>query len=169
MKVIGPGLCLLASLISVPVAVAADPTGVAVADIVAAMQDYGVRAKLGEDDLGDPQIDSALAGANFQVRFYDCEKARCASLQFLSGFDLEEEMSLEDVNDWNRTMRYGSVYLDDEGDPYLQMDVDVTRGISKEQFAEWVAVWEELLGRFRERIDAPAEADAPENAPMRSS
>ncbi|MFT3805473.1 YbjN domain-containing protein [Arenimonas sp.] len=159
----------LALLLPASIAEGAEAQGVPVADIVAAMQDYGVRAKLGEDEQGDPQIESALAGANFNLRFYDCAKDRCSSIQFLSGFDLEEGMSLEDVNDWNRTMRYGSVYLDDEGDPYLQMDVDVTRGIDKEQFAEWMAVWEEVLGRFMERIDSPDDTEEPESEPMRSS
>lgn len=159
----------LALLFLAPTTQGAEAPGVAVADVVAAMQEYGVRAKLGKDDLGDPQIDSALAGANFQVRFYDCEKARCGSLQFLSGFDLDEAMSLEEANDWNRTMRYGSVYLDDEGDPYLQMDIDVTRGISKEQLAEWIAVWEEVLGRFKEQIESPVDEDAPQTTELRSS
>lgn len=169
MNGVGRWLCLFALSLPAPGIAADVKQGVPVADIVAGMQEYGVRAKLGKDDQGDPQIDSALAGANFQVRFYDCADGRCQSIQFLSGFDLDEGMSLEDVNDWNRTMRYGSVYLDEEGDPYLQMDIDTTRGLPKDQFAEWMAVWEEVLGRFRESIDSSEDPETAENTGMRSS
>ena len=60
-----------------PAAIEPAPAGMVTAEdpasIVAALQDYGVAAKLEADDEGDPIIRVKIAGANSTVYFYGCD------------------------------------------------------------------------------------------------
>ena len=38
------------------------------------------------------------------------------------------------VDHWNQTKRFASAYLDDEDDPFLQMDVNTEGGIAQANF-----------------------------------
>ena len=83
-------------------------------------------AKLGTDKMGDPMITSGVGGTTFQVFFYNCTNNKdCATVQFHSGYDLKTPVSLDKLNEWNRTKRFGRAFLDAENDPILQMDVDL--------------------------------------------
>ena len=122
--------------------------------LVALMQEEGYRAELGVDGVGDPEITSATGGAAFHVQFYDCDddNRNCRSLLFRSGFDLDAPMALEDINAWNRGRRFGSAWLDDEGDPFLEMSVTLDGGVSEANFADIVDWWSVALGEFTEHI-----------------
>src|SRR5690606_13260757 len=89
------------------------------------LADAGYRATAGRDGEGDPMLSSSAAGANFNIYMYGCESERCKSLQFIAGFDLADGITLQRINEWNRDKRYGSAYLDDEDDLWLQMDLDL--------------------------------------------
>ena len=122
--------------------------------VVRAMQAKGFVAELGTDRLGDPMIRSASSGTNFQVFFYNCaDRKECATIQFNVGFDLKESPSLETINEWNRTQRFGRAFLDKERDPALQMDVDLDDGgVSQELFADNLEFWTSVLARFEKHI-----------------
>jgi hypothetical protein len=120
-------------------------------DLVA---DAGYRATPGRDNQGDPMVSSSAAGATFTIYMYGCEEDRCKSLQFRAGFDLADGISLERINAWNRDKRYGSAYLDDENDPWLQMDLDLEGGATTGQVTEYVELWDTLLGQFQTFIYA---------------
>jgi len=125
--------------------------GEQLADLVA---DAGYRATPGRDSQGDPMVSSSAAGANYTIYMYDCEEDRCSSLQFLAGFDLADGIALERINAWNRDKRYGSAYLDDENDPWLQMDLDLEGGATTGQVTDYVELWDTLLGQFQTFIYA---------------
>ena len=128
---------------------AADP-----AAIVAEMQRLGYRAELTTDDGGDPKIKSAAGGANFSIYFYGCESGKdCTSIQFSAGFDKANGLDLAVANDWNTRKRYGKVYLDDERDPYIEMDIDMEGGIRTELFADNLGIWDRMLSDFKKHID----------------
>jgi Putative bacterial sensory transduction regulator len=135
--------------ISAPV-VAENPQ--AIADL---LKDIGYRAELTKDDTGDPKIESAAAGASFSIYFYGCTDGKdCSSIQFSSGFDLDNALNLSSVNDWNTRKRYGKVYTDDDGDPYIELDINLAGGgISEDSFRDSLESWERLLSDFQEHID----------------
>ncbi|HEX6740819.1 MAG TPA: YbjN domain-containing protein [Sphingomicrobium sp.] len=122
--------------------------------LVKALQGGGYSAQLTTDDTGDPMIRSAAGGTNFQVLFYNCTNHReCATVQFHVGYDLKTAPSLESINEWNRSQRFGSAHLDKENDPILEMDVDLDDGgLSQMLFIDNVEFWTSALGRFEKHI-----------------
>ena len=132
-----------------PLIEASDPEG-----IVSEMQRLGYRAQLTTDSVGDPQIKSAVGGSDFLVWFYDCQDGKdCESIQFSVGFNTPSGLDLAVANEWNQKNRYANVHLDDERDPYIQMDIATLGGMSPELFAENLRLWENILERFKKYID----------------
>lgn len=137
---------------------AAEPTlinkdGMTGPEVVAWLQGEGYKAALSKDQGGDPMIKSAAGGINFTVYFYDCEKDRCKALQFSSGFDLKDGLTLAKVNEWNKTNRYLDAYLDDENDPYVEYDVNVNAGRTIAGLNDDFDIWTDMVGTFATFID----------------
>lgn len=122
--------------------------------LVRAMQVAGFTAKLGTDKVGDPMITSAASGTTFQVYFYNCTKhLECATVQFHSGYDLKVPVTLEMINEWNRTKRFARAFLDKEQDPILEMDIDLDDGgLTPELFADNLEFWTTVLGEYERHI-----------------
>ena len=138
---------LLALLAPASVVCAADGlvTGPAV---VSLLEQAGYSAELDEDGMGDPLILTAAAGLDYRIYFYDCTDDACEALQFRVGLDLVDGATAEMVNGFNRDYRYARSFLDEESDPFLLMDVEMTHADHAAQFATHLGVWEELLGAF---------------------
>ena len=111
--------------------------------LVSALHEAGYTAKLSTDKVGDPLITSAVSGSTFQIFFYNCKDHKnCATVQFHSGYDFTTAPSLELINEWNRTNRFGRAFLDKENDPILEMDVDLDDGgISPALFIDNLEYW----------------------------
>ncbi len=122
--------------------------------VVRALQGGGYAARLGTDKVGDPMITSGVSGTNFQIFFYNCTNhLQCATVQFHSGYDLSDPVSLETINAWNSSQRFGRAYLDKENDPILEMDVDLDDGgVSSLLFIDNIEFWASILGRFEKHI-----------------
>lgn len=58
------------------------------------------------------------------------------SIQFYVCFS-GTSATLEKVNDWNRNKRFSRSYLDDEGDPCLELDLDLAGGITKDRLLDY--------------------------------
>jgi hypothetical protein len=122
--------------------------------LVQALRDGGYAAQLGTDRVGDPMITSGVGGTTFQIFFYNCTDHReCATVTFHSGYDLREAITLDRMNEWNRSKRFGRAYLDREDDPILEMDVDLDDGgISPLLFIDNIEFWASVLGDFERFI-----------------
>jgi len=130
---------------------AKDPQSVARALVAS-----GYRAEMKKDGEGDPMIMSASSGTKFGVFFYNCTNhANCATVQFHAGFDTDpgKAPSLEKINAWNRTQRFGRAYLDNEGDPVIEMDIDLDDGgMSQPLFLDNLEFWVSVLAQFEKEI-----------------
>lgn len=51
------------------------------------------------------------------------------AIQFHSSFS-DGNATLKKVNEWNRTKRFSRTYLDDDGDPHLELDLDMEGGVT---------------------------------------
>jgi len=122
--------------------------------LVSALQKGGYAASLGADKIGDPMITSGVNGTKFQIYFYNCkDNKNCATVQFRSGYALKTRVSLERINEFNRSQRFGRAYLDKEGDPILEMDVDLDDGgLSPALFIDNVEFWATVLPNFEKHI-----------------
>jgi hypothetical protein len=117
------------------------------------IRSLGFQAKVDRDDVGDPVIHSSSSGFDFAIYFYDCtDNERCKSLHFTAGYDLADGTTLEAIQQWNADKRFASSYLDNEADPFLQMDVNTAGGITEKNFEEWLDLWQSLKGEFETYI-----------------
>lgn len=122
--------------------------------LAAALRDAGYAATIGTDKVGDPMITSGVSGTSFQILFYNCtDHVSCATVQFHTGYDLPAAPSLETINDWNRGQRFGRAYLDKDGDPILEMDIDLDDGgVSPLLFIDNMEFWTTLVAKFEKHI-----------------
>lgn len=123
--------------------------------VMKAMQDFGMVATMGEDSGGDPKISSRLSDTKFSVYFYGCENnLNCASIMFKAGYDLNNGISALKINEWNRDKRFAKAYIDDEGDPFLEMDVNMAfDGLGNKNFADDLDWWRLLVEDFEDFIE----------------
>lgn len=138
---------LLALLAPVGAAVAADGpvTGPAV---VSMLEGLGYSAELDRDGAGDPLVLTRAGGLDYAIYFYDCSDDACEALQFRIGLDLENGTTHEVINEFNRGYRYVRSFLDEEADPFLLMDVEMTHADHSAQFNTHLGIWEDLLDAF---------------------
>lgn len=122
--------------------------------VVEALQEAGYAAKLETDKVGDPMITSGASGTTFQIFFYNCtDHTACATVQFHSGYDLQNPVGLDHLNEWNRAKRFGRAFLDKENDPVLEMDLDLDDGgMSAPLFIDNLEFWTSILGEFEKHI-----------------
>lgn len=102
----------------------------------------------------DPYIESSRNGLKFLVLFMNCDDHKnCKTLQYYMGFNDAKDVSLDKLNKWNKEKRFARAYKDDEGDPVLEMDVDVDfAGIPRENIGETFNTWASLMDSYREFI-----------------
>ena len=119
--------------------------------IVAALQEYGVAAKLEADDDGDPVIRLKISGANSNIYFYGCDDnhADCRSIAFSAGFDLNEPYTPEKANEWNNNKRFSKSYVSEDGSAQIEMDVNMIGGITTDGFADTIDWWDYSLGEYK--------------------
>ena len=115
-------------------------------EMAAIMRDGGFSPELTTDSQGDPLIRFKVEGFRSRVLFYGVERGKSASLQFAAGF--EHPLPVEAVNEWNRTKRFGKVYLDPDGDPFIEFDLDLYGGVSAAHIEQAVSRWRSVLLRF---------------------
>ena len=124
--------------------------------VVTALQEAGYQAQLEKDKGGDPLIRSASSGSRFSIFFYSCtDNEDCAAVQFYTAYDTApgKAPSLEKINEWNRDRRFGRAYIDTEGDPVVEMDVDLDDGgISQALFTDNLEYWVAVMTGFESYI-----------------
>lgn len=123
-------------------------------EIVVAIRDMGYRALLEKDSFGDPMITSKASGLNYIIVFHECtDNKDCRSIQLSASFTLLEPTTADVMNEWNNTKRYGRAYLDEDNDPTISFDINMSgAGISKEAFNNSLDIWESLLSDFKGHI-----------------
>lgn len=123
--------------------------------VMKAMQDFGLVATMGTDNEGDPKISSRVSDTKFSVYFYGCqENNNCTSIMIKAGYDLNTGISALKINEWNREKRFAKAYIDDEGDPFLEMDINLDYdGVGNKNFEDTLDWWRLLVEDFEEFID----------------
>ncbi len=99
--------------------------------IEAGFQAVTVEAEPSDNDEV-PELVVMAGATRWHVQFMACEKGRCGDLRLSVGFDIKTAFAPADIAEMNKAMLgwiSGNVYIDDEGDPILQADVN-TDGVS---------------------------------------
>ena len=105
--------------------------------IIKALQGAGYSPTLDKDSYGDPSIEFELAGYKTVMIFYGCAEDThdgCDSVQLRVGFDREKPWTATEALEVAKTYRFVSVWLDDEGDPWVQWDLVTGKGIPSDVF-----------------------------------
>lgn len=110
---------------------------------------YG-SAMLEEDDVGDPMISGRLEGHKYQVLWEGCDD-ECSVMRFQAGWS-DVEASSELINTWNAESLFGKAYLDDEGDPMVEMTVNLDYGVSRKNLDDTFEWWREVLRSFVDEV-----------------
>ena len=100
--------------------------------IMAAMTYAGYSAELSKDGVGDPMIETELAGWPGYIYFYGCKEESndgCQSVRLSVGFDRKTPMDPKALNALASDKLFASFYLDEDGDPYVAWDIVTGDGI----------------------------------------
>jgi len=114
----------------------------------------GFDARLEPYESGRPRISARIVGVTYSLAFYGCldDMTDCRGLMFTAGFDMSEPVGWEVANDWNETRVYSRAFIDDEGDPYVQMPVPTAEALSQDEVRRLVEIWESAVIRFTDKI-----------------
>lgn len=71
-----------------------------------------------------------------------------SSAQLFAGFSSSRAMSPIIINEWNRTKRFSRSYIDREGDPILESDIDLEGGVTEKAIVTWIQTFAISLKAF---------------------
>ncbi|MGB7654234.1 MAG: YbjN domain-containing protein [Novosphingobium sp.] len=154
-----PGLAAPAATSQTPATLRSVPAMISAKDpksIMAALRAKGWSPELSETDDGVPSIEFTVDKIITTIRFYNCNEdgKDCSTLNFYVGFAGTKYSSMEGINTYNAKKRFGRAYLDDVGDPCLEMDIDLDfAGLPRENFLEYLNTWNLLTHDFRDYIN----------------
>ena len=122
--------------------------------LVNIIQELGYRARLEIDGDGDPMIRSSVGGTQFAVVFYGCSDShdQCQILLFKAGYELNDKVGIDIINQWNATRLFGRAYLDEVNDPWIELVLNVHGGVTRKQFENTFEWWESSVGEFEDEI-----------------
>lgn len=89
----------------------------------------------------------------FRVQLFPRE----SSAWLLAGFSAEGQGLPDRINEWNRTKRFSRAYLDREGDPIIESDIDLEGGVTREAMVAWVRTFAVSLSAFNRMLVEAAE------------
>lgn len=110
----------------------------------------------------NPYIEARHNNMKYLVIFMNCDDDRknCKTVQYYLGFTDAKNLDLAKFNHWNSSHRFARAYRDDEGDPVLEMDVDLDpAGLAIENVGESLNTWTSLMDSYREYIFDTPDAD----------
>lgn len=103
---------------------------ITVADLAALMKAEGYAAKT---SASGKDVTWKIDGTSTRVFV----AADGSNVQFYVGIK-GKTVTLETVNAFNRTQRYSRAYLDDVGDPCVELDLDLAGGITRERLVAFL-------------------------------
>lgn len=110
-------------------------------------------AELATDSAGDPKISGVIDGTRYGIVFYGCENgANCTHIQLFAGWS-DAGLTLNDVNRWNRESKFGDAYLDDDGDPWIEMAVNLAHGVTRRNLEDTFDWWRVILDSFKDAMN----------------
>jgi hypothetical protein len=144
MKQLGLSAALVVALCAPAVAQTID--GNAIDDIVAMAFNYG-EASLETQANGQPRITGEVSGIPYQVFFLNCDSGTCEDLNFYAGFT-GIKPTMDALNAWNRSKRFGRAYLDGDLDAVIEYDINLEHGVERENLNAAFGVWSLVLAEF---------------------
>ena len=106
-------------------------------------------AEIATDGRGDPKIAGRIDASKYVILFHGCtNSADCRSIRFMVAWKAKEKLPLARINTYNDEKRFGKAYLDKDGDPTLELDVNLAGGVSRRNLEETCAQWKTSMAYF---------------------
>jgi hypothetical protein len=94
------------------------------------------------DDYGAPSWTVTWFDLVITIAAYDEQSSGgYASLLFYAGWETESAPSLSTINQWNMQSRFGRAYLDESGDPAIELDLLLVGGVTAQTIEEYILVF----------------------------
>lgn len=74
-----------------------------------------------------------------------------ASLLFYAAFN-DGNATLEKVNNWNKTRKYSRSYIDNDGDPCLELDLDLVGGVTPDRIRDYLRTCRDSFSAWRNEV-----------------
>ena len=109
-----------------------------------------------EEHEGD-YINSKFERISYWIHFTACDEnsTDCEVIVFDAGFsytDNKNRPALEKINEWNE-YNLGKAGLDDKGDPYINLEVNIVGGVTHANMVDNISWWKNMLGEFTDFIN----------------
>ena len=116
---------------------------------------YGPVERRSNDD--GPWIRGELDGTIYTVTFLNCNEANanCTSVQFRAWWDSDGAYTVDHMNQWNRDRRFSAAYLDSQGNPTIEFDVNLAGSVTAVNFDDTVQWWQAVLDQFKDMVIEP--------------
>lgn len=153
---LGAAMCFVALVSAVHPAGAAEMIDASrPEDILNLARGYG-SASMDKADSGDPMIRGRIDGTAYVIFFNDCTDNRdCLTLGFYAAWT-DTDVSDRQIADWNRDKRFSRAYIDADGDPVIEFDVNLRFGVSRSNLDDTIDWWKTVMLDFRNEVVAAA-------------
>jgi hypothetical protein len=112
---------------------------------------YG-SATLEKDSSNDPFITGRIDGTRYGIFFYGCSDGKeCDDILFAAAWG-GVKVSMDDINAWNRDKKFGKAFLDKDGDPRLEMPVNLDYGVTQRNLDDTFYWWAKALAVFKKDV-----------------
>ncbi|RMF39183.1 MAG: YbjN domain-containing protein [Alphaproteobacteria bacterium] len=103
---------------------------------------------------GDTTLEGSIDGTDFQIYFYECDggdmasvakpDSQCLGYEWRSYF-LRYPTDTDQVNKWNADHHYGKLWVDNDGDLAVQLNVIVEGGVEDDNILITLAWWRAIV------------------------
>ncbi len=126
--------------------------GISADEVAAVLRGKGHTAQITQDKDGSPLIRATSGAVQYSVYFYNRNaRQRYDSIQFAQGFAGTTPARLAQ---WNKTKRFGRVYIETDGKSWIEMDIETTRGFTTEALEENLDRWLAVLDEYSKYVVA---------------
>jgi opacity protein-like surface antigen len=124
-------------------------TGTDANGLAAALQRAGVTAEV-KTEGRQASVLGRIETLPFQAFLGNCNPSGggCTDIEIYAGFSGGRRMPLERINGWNARTRYARAFLDEDGDPALQMDISLQGGVSAASLNGHLQTWGAALETY---------------------
>lgn len=88
----------------------------------------------------------------------DAQGDNCVDVELYAGFSGAPKIEFARLNAWNARTRFARAFIQETGEPGLQMDISVDGGVNAAALRTQFAIWDEALATFTRYLlaDRPA-------------
>lgn len=128
-------------------------------NVVKALEQKGMDAEIkpGEEPGEGDYVISKFDSISFWIHFTACDNdgTDCEVIVFDAGFtytDKSDRPDLDAINTWNEN-HLGKGGLDENGDPYINLEINIVGGITHNNLSDTIDWWETTLDDFTSYIE----------------